>query len=176
MTATDRATCAANGGEARPGGLLARMSCLAAGVGGLVVGARAFTRWRGDSHMAWTGHELGEVARVGDTVTGTVGIENRGTSLGVVRRVYGRIVDGGTGTVLATLRGSRPPDRGWWVSNILRPGESCVAAIDLMLREEPAGPVVVVVVELTLQEMGRRLFQYRTTCVTAPLPAPARQA
>ena len=157
--------------DRRPGGLLRGLSYLTAAVGGLVMGARAFTRWRGDSHMAWTGHELGDVAWVGDTVTGTVGIENRGTSLGVVRRVYGRILDGGTGTVLATLQGSRPPDRGWWVSNILRPGESCVAEIDLVLREEPVGPVVV---ELTLQEMGRRLFQYRTTRITAPLPAPAR--
>ena len=152
----------------RRGGALRRLLSVAAPGGGAVLGARAFTRWRGDSHMSWLSGGLSDVERVGDTVTGFIAIENRGTALGVVRRVEGRILEGGRGVVLATLKGSRPPTRGWWVSNILRPGESCEAEIAVVLEDEPAARLVV---ELTLQEMGRRVFQYRTTRVVVPVPA-----
>jgi hypothetical protein len=139
-----------------------------AAAAGTVVGAKAFTWWRGDSRMVWVTDHLAEVDRLDGTLTGVIGIRNDGRSLGVVRRVDGHIVSGATGAVLATLQGSRPPERGWWVSNILKPGQSCVAEIDLLLEAEPTGPVVV---ELTLQEMGRRVFQYRTARVTVPVPA-----
>lgn len=117
--------------------------------------------------MVWQSDHLAEVDRLDGTLTGVIAIQNQGRSMGVVRRVTGRIVSGASGAVLATLQGSRPPERGWWVSNILQPGKSCVAEIDLLLEAEPSGPVVV---ELTLQEMGRRVFQYRTAQVTVPLP------
>jgi hypothetical protein len=139
----------------------------AAAVASAVVGVKTFTWWRGDCHMAWQSDELSEVERLDGALTGVIGIQNRGRSLGVVRRVEGRVVSGATGAVLATLQGSRPPERGWWVSNILRPGMSCVAEIDILLEAEPTGPVVV---ELTVQEMGRRVFQYRTARVTVPVP------
>ncbi len=140
---------------------------LAAAAAGAVVGVRTFTWWRGDCRMAWLAEELSEVDHRPGTLTGLIGIQNQGRSLGVVRRVDGRIVSGATGAVLATLQGSRPPERGWWVSNLLRPGMSCTAEIDVLLEAEPTGPVVV---ELTLQEMGRRVFQYRTVRVTVPVP------
>ncbi len=140
----------------------------AAATAGAVLGVKTFTWWRGDSHMVWQSDHLAEVDRLDGTITGLIGIQNQGRSLGVVRRVTGHIVSGATGAVLATLQGSRPPERGWWVSNILQPGMSCLAEIDLLLEAEPTGPVVV---ELTLQEMGRRVFQYRTARVTVPLPA-----
>jgi len=141
---------------------------LAAAAGGAAVGVKAFTWWRGDSRMVWLSEVLGEVDRLDGTVSGVVGIRNQGRALGVVRRVEGRIVSGASGAVLATLQGSRPPERGWWVSNILQPGMSCVAEIDLVLEAEPTGPITI---ELTLQEMGRRVFQYRTARVHVPLPA-----
>ncbi len=139
----------------------------AAAAGAAAVGFKAFTWFRGDCHMVWLDSGLSEVGRLDGTLTGIIGIQNRGRSLGVVRRVEGHIVSGATGAVLATLQGSRPPERGWWVSNILQPGQSCVAEIDVLLEAEPTGPVVV---ELTLQEMGRRVFQYRTVRATVPVP------
>lgn len=117
--------------------------------------------------MCWLGDQLSDVVRTEDLVTGVIAIENRGTSLGVVRRVEGKVVSGGSGRVLATRKGSRPPEAGWWVSNVLRPGESCEAEIALVLPEEPAGQLVV---DLTLQEMGRRVFQYRAARVQVPVP------
>lgn len=83
---------------------------LAALLAGALVGARAFTRWPGDSHMCWLRDQLSDVVRtedVGDTCPGVIAIENRGTSLGVVRRVEGKVVSGGNGRVLATRKGSR---------------------------------------------------------------------
>ena len=50
---------------------------------------------------------------------------------------------------------------------------SCVAEVDLLLEAEPTGPIVV---ELTLQEMGRRVFQYRTARVHVPVPVPVPAA
>ncbi len=141
---------------------------LAAAAGGAALGFKTFTWWRGDCRMVWLSEVLADVDRLAGTLTGTIGIQNQGRSLGVVRRVEGHIVSGATGAVLATLQGSRPPERGWWVSNLLRPGMSCVAEIDLLLETEPVGPMVI---ELTLQEMGRRVFQYRTARVHVPLPA-----
>ena len=140
---------------------------LAAVAGGAVLGVRTFTWWRGDCRMAWLSDHLTEIDRHDGTITGVVSIQNQGRSLGVVRRVESHIVSGAEGAVLATLQGSRPPERGWWVSNLLQPGQSCIAEVDLLLEGEPTGPVVV---ELTLQEMGRRVFQYRTTRVTVPVP------
>ena len=141
---------------------------LAAAAGGAALGLKTFKWWRGDCRMVWLSEVLGEVDRVAGTLTGVIGIQNRGRSLGVVRRVEGHIVSGASGAVLATLQGSRPPERGWWVSNLLQPGMSCVAEIDLLLEAEPTGPIEI---ELTLQEMGRRVFQYRTARVHVPLPA-----
>jgi hypothetical protein len=117
--------------------------------------------------MAWQSDHLAEVDRLNGTLSGVIGIQNQGRALGVVRRVDGHVVSGATGAVLCTLQGSRPPERGWWVSNILRPGMSCVAEIDILLEAEPTGPIVL---ELTVQEMGRRVFQYRTARVTVPVP------
>ena len=130
--------------------------------GGGWVGWMALVRRTGDSNMVWAAGELSGVDQRDGLVTGTIGIENTGNALGVVRRVEGRIVEGGPGTVAATLRGSRPPERGWWVSNILKPGESCVAEIDVTLNGPATGPLVI---ELTAQEMGRRVFQHRTARV-----------
>ena len=140
--------------------------------GMLVAGAAwlvwvALVRRTGDSRMVWQSDQLDELQRTGDVISGAVTIANEGNTLGVVRRVDGRIVEGGAGTVMATLRGSRPPERGWWVSNILLPGASCVAEVDVHLHDgAPMGPLVI---ELTAQEMGRRLFQYRTSRFAVPL-------
>lgn len=129
------------------------------------MGWLALVRRTGDCHMVWLADKLSDVERCGRVVTGTVGIENQGDTLGVVRRVEGKIVRGGRGIVLATLKGSRPPERGWWVSNILQPGEACVAEVDIHLEGEASGDLDI---ELTAQEMGRRVFQYRTARLRVP--------
>jgi hypothetical protein len=149
--------------------MIRRLLTLAGAVFGLcAAGWLILIRRQGDSKMAWSATELSDVERWDGTITGTLGIENRGRSLGVVRRVEGRIVEGARGSVLATLRGSRPPQRGWWVSNILKPGESCVAEIDVVLEDtEPQWPLTI---ELVAQEMGRRVFQYRAARVNVPPP------
>lgn len=145
-------------------------------VAGALAGAAA-GGWRylvcrtGDPRFEWVARELADVRRDGRTLSGTIGIVNRGTALGVVRKVEGRVVTGGPGRVLVTLQGSAPPERGFWVSNFLDPGESCVAEVDVELEAEHAGPVTV---ELTAQELGRRLFQYRRAEVAVPEPAPAK--
>ena len=58
------------------------------------------------------------------------------------------------------------------MSNILKPGETCVAEIDVELAEPGPGPVIV---ELDAHEIGRRLIVHRRTRVTLPvgIPAPA---
>ena len=140
-----------------------------AGAAGVWLGWRALVRRTGDSQMVWLSRELEEVERRDGLVMGAARIENRGNALGVVRRVEGRLVDGGSGRVLVTRRGSSPPERGWWVSNILQPGESCVAEIDVHPDGDLTGPITL---ELTVQEMGRRIFQYRTVRLGVPSPEP----
>ena len=114
--------------------------------GGLWAVWQAFVRRQGDSEMVWLSDHLDDLTRSDGNATGTIGIENRGRQLGVARRVEGTVV-GGQGRVRATLQGSRPPERGWWVSNILKPGERCVAEIDVELESDPAG--VFLMLELT---------------------------
>ncbi|MGH9263290.1 MAG: hypothetical protein ACRD1D_01230, partial [Acidimicrobiales bacterium] len=96
-------------------------------------------------------------------------IVNRGREAGVIRRVDGRRVEGPAAPVLVTRRDSHPPQRGWWVSNILHPGESCVAEIDLEVAEVSPGPVIV---ELDVHEIGRRLLVHRKVRLTLPTVAP----
>ena len=143
---------------------------LAAAAAGTVMGVKTFTWWRGDSRMVWMSGHLAEVDRLDGTLTGVIGIRNEGRGLGVVRRVDGHLVSGATGAVLATLQGSRPPERGWWVSNILKPGETCIAEIDVELVGPGTGPVIIA---LDAHEIGRRLLVHRRTRLTLPIGVPA---
>lgn len=103
------------------------------------------------------------------SVHAEVVIVNRGREGGVIRRLDGRLVEGPAGNILVTRKDSQPPQRGWWVSNILRPGETCVAEIDVELAEPGPGPVIV---ELDLHEIGRRLLVHRRTRLTLPAGVP----
>jgi hypothetical protein len=104
------------------------------------------------------------------TVHAEIELVNRGREAGVVRKLEGLLVDGPIGRVLVTRKDSQPPQRGWWVSNILKPGETCVAEIDVELAEPGPGPVIV---ELDAHEIGRRLLVHRRTRVTLPVGIPA---
>ncbi len=104
------------------------------------------------------------------TVHAEVVIVNRGREAGVIRRVDGRLIEGPQCRILVTRKDSQPPERGWWVSNILRPGETCVAEIDVELADSGPGPVIV---ELDLHEIGRRLLVHRKTLLTLPAGVPA---
>jgi hypothetical protein len=95
---------------------------------------------------------------------------NRGREAGVIRKVDGIMVDGPPGRVLVTRKDSQPPQRGWWVSNILKPGETCTAEIDVELVGPGTGPVIIA---LDAHEIGRRLLVHRRTRLTLPIGVPA---
>ena len=141
-----------------------------------MVGAAATAGWfvlarvQGDSEIGFGPCTVMGTAE--GTVHAEIEVVNRGREAGVVRKLEGLLVDGPTGRVLVTRKDSQPPQRGWWVSNILKPGETCVAEIDVELAEPGPGPVIV---ELDAHEIGRRLIVHRRTRVTLPvgIPAPA---
>jgi hypothetical protein len=140
-------------------------------VGAAVSGWFALVRIQGDSEM---GFGPCTVIHTDDREAhAEVTIVNRGREGGVIRRLDGKVVDGPPSRVLVTRRDSQPPQRGWWVSNILKPGETCVAEIDVELIAPGAGAVIV---ELDLHEIGRRLVVHRKTRLTLPIgnaPRPA---
>lgn len=127
----------------------------------------ALARVQGDSEMGFGPSTVIETTE--GSVHAEVVIVNRGREAGVIRRLDGRLVEGPTGHILVTRKDSQPPQRGWWVSNILRPGETCVAEIDVELAEPGPGPVIV---ELDLHEIGRRLLVHRKTRLTLPAGVP----
>jgi len=142
----------------------------AAGVAGVAATAGWFVlaRVQGDSEIGFG------PSTVVDTAEGTVHAEiellNRGREAGVIRKVDGILVEGPPGRVLVTRKDSQPPSRGWWVSNILKPGETCIAEIDVELDGPGTGPVIVV---LDAHEIGRRLLVHRRSRLTLPIGAPA---
>lgn len=103
------------------------------------------------------------------SVHAEVELINRGREGGVIRKVDGTLVEGPPGRVLVTRKDSQPPQRGWWVSNILKPGETCIAEIDVELVGPGAGPVIVA---LDVHEIGRRLLVHRRTRLTLPIGVP----
>lgn len=128
----------------------------------------ALARAQGNSEMGYGPLTVIEASEV--SVRAEIEIVNRGREGGVIRRLDGRFVEGPTGRVLVTRKDSLPPERGWWVSNILRPGETCVAEIEVELAEPGRGPVII---ELDLHEIGRRLLVHRRTRLTLPAGVPA---
>jgi hypothetical protein len=128
----------------------------------------ALARIQGDSEMGFGPCTVIETTE--GAVHAEVEVVNRGREAGVIRRLDGRLVEGPTARVLVTRQDSHPPQRGWWVSNILRPGERCVAEIDVEVAEASPGPVIV---ELDLHELGRRLLVHRKTRLTLPTGPPA---
>lgn len=140
-----------------------------AGAAGAVVAAwNVFVRVQGDSHVMFPVEELSDVTVSHGVVTGRIELVNRGRQLSTLRRVDGRIVEGPPGRVLVTLAGSKPHQRGWWVSNLLAPGESCVAEVELESHQAPSGPVVI---ELDAEDIGRGLAAHRTVRIRVPVPA-----
>ena len=144
-----------------------RLVPVAALAGAVIAGWAAFVWMQGDSEVAYDGDRLSNVNTRQGGIRGEVSLVNRGRQLAVVRRVEGRIVEGPEGRVLATLKGSRPPERGYWVSNLLPPGESCVAEIDVELSRPPTGPVVL---ELDVHEIGRSLVVHRKARLAVDVP------
>ncbi len=129
----------------------------AAVAGAAAAGWWALVKVQGDSLMVFEPSALRGVTGDDHTLHGEISIANRGKAGGVVHRVEGRIVDGPRGRVLVTLQGSRT-ERGWWRSNVLNPGESCVAEVEIELTEAATGPVEI---ELDAHEIGRRLKVHR---------------
>ncbi len=146
-----------------------RLLLVSAAAGAVVAGWKVFERVQGDSEVAFAADELAEVAAAHGVVHGQIELVNRGRQLSTLRRVEGRIISGPPGRVLVTLQGSKPHQRGWWVSNLLQPGESCVAEVEIELQEPPTSAVVV---ELDAEDIGRGLAVHRTGRIRVPVPAP----
>jgi hypothetical protein len=129
----------------------------------------ALVKAQGDSLMVYEPEALSSVSWSADgrSAHGEITIVNRGKVGGVVHKVFGRVVAGPPGRVLVTRKGSRPPERGWWQSNCLLPGESCVAEVDVELEAVATGPVTV---EIDTHEIGRRLVVHRTAQLTLAAP------
>ena len=137
-------------------------------VGAATTGWFALARIQGDSQLGFgpcTVIDTDDRAAHAEVV-----IVNRGREPGVIRRLDGILVHGPPARVLVTRKDSHPPHRGWWVSNILKPGETCVAEIDVELVALGTGPVIV---ELDIHEIGRRLVVHRKTRLTLPIGPPA---
>ena len=146
-------------------GALAAAGALSAGA---TAGWFVLARVQGDSEMGF-----GPSTVIGTdeaTVHAEIEVVNRGRESGVIRKVEGTLVDGPPARVLVTRKGSKPPQRGWWESNILKPGETCIAEIDVELAAPGPGPVIVA---LDVHEIGRRLLVHRRTRLTLPIGVPA---
>lgn len=138
-------------------------------VGTAALGAAGWAGWlalvraQGDSEIAFEPPELEGLTVDERGAHGTVTLVNRGKVGGVVRRVDSRLLTSDVpGRVLVTRQGSRPPARGWWESNCLNPGQSCVAEVDV---EVPPDRLPVVI-ELDAHEIGRRLVVHRKLRLT----------
>lgn len=141
---------------------------VAAGVAAAgVAGWTAFKKAQGDSLMTFEPPSLSGVHGDPSSRHGEITIVNRGKAGGVVHKVDGRLVDGREGKVLVTREDGRVPERGWWRSNCLAPGESCVAEVDVELAEPTDAPVEI---ELDIHEIGRRLKVHRLARMTVPAP------
>jgi hypothetical protein len=138
--------------------------------GAAAAGWTAFARWQGDGEIAYDADHLSDV-RVGDqSVHGEIGLTNRGRQGAVLYRMEGRILQGPPGRVFCTRKDSRPPERGWWVSNVMKPGDSCIAEVDVELAEPVTGPLVI---ELDVSEIARRLIVHRTLRIPVSVPVAA---
>lgn len=144
-----------------------RLLVTTAGLGGtLVAGWRTLTRLQGDSELVYESPTLSSLVTDDRTAHGEITITNKGKQGAVLHKFDGRVVAGPPGRVLVTRKGSRPPERGWWVSNCLKPGESSVAEVDVELDDPPTGPVTI---ELDVHEIGRSLKVHRTLRLSVPL-------
>ena len=127
----------------------------------------AFKRVQGDSRMAFEPAELSDLHGDARSIHGEITIVNQGKIGGVVHKVEGRLVDGRDGKVLVSRKDGKAPERGWWRSNCMAPGDSCVAEVDVELAEPAAGPVEI---ELDIHEIGRRLKVHRLQRLTVAPP------
>ena len=140
-----------------------------AGMGATVLaGWRALTRLQGDSELVYESPTLSRLVTHDRSAHGEITVTNRGKQGCVLHKFEGRVVAGPPGRVLVTRKDSRPPERGWWVSNCLKPGEWCVAEVDVELSEGPTGPVTI---ELDAHEIGRGLKVHRVLRLSVPLGA-----
>jgi hypothetical protein len=135
---------------------------------GATAGWLVLAKVQGDSEMGYGPSTIMGTAE--GSVHAEIELVNRGREAGVIRKVEGVLVEGPPGRVLVTRKDSQPPQRGWWVSNILKPGETCVAEIDVELVGPGQGPVIVA---LDVHEIGRRLLVHRRTRLTLPIGVPA---
>ncbi len=126
--------------------------------GGMLAAWWAFVRLQGDSEVVFAADELSGVSEEDGLVRGEIVLVNRGRQMAAVRRVEGRVLEDPAAPVRVTRKGSRPPEDGFWVSNLLTPGESCVAEVEVELESPAQSPITL---ELDVHEIGRRPLVHR---------------
>ena len=136
-------------------------------------GWAALVKAQGDSLITFEPEAVTDVAGDSRLIHGEVTMFNRGKAGGVIHRVESRIVTGGPGRILVTRKDSRTPEKGWWRSVCIVPGESYVAEIDIELEQPAVEPVVI---ELDVHEIGRRLKVHRVVQLPVPVPVAAPAA
>jgi hypothetical protein len=145
-----------------------RLVLAAVGLGGAAAaGWAALVQKQGDSEIVYEGSELSAVTGDDHVIHGEITLRNVGKAGAVAHKVHGRIVSGPPGRVLVTRQGSRPPERGWWQSNCLTPGQACVAEVEIELDEPATAPLVI---ELDTHDIGRRLVEHRLARLTVRAP------
>jgi hypothetical protein len=137
-----------------------------AAAGAVMAGWRVFVRVQGDSEVVYGSAELVGVAAHDGVIRGQVTLVNRGRQMAAVLRVEGRIVEGPPGRILVTRQGTSPPEPGFWMSNLLDPGQSCVAEVELVLDAGADSPVAI---ELDVHEIGRRPLVHRRARFSVPV-------
>ena len=117
-----------------------------------------FVRIQGDSEVVFGSDELSNVSERDGALRGEIVLVNRGRQLAALRRVEGRVVEDPRATVHVTRQGTRPSEPGLWIANLLKPGESCVAEVEVHLAKGVASGLTV---ELDVHEIGRRPLVHR---------------
>lgn len=145
--------------------MLVAAATLAAGA---ALGWAALVNKQGDSQVSYDAEDLSGLHGDARTLHAEVTLRNQGKAGAVVHKVLGRIVEGPPGRVLVTRGGSRPPQRGWWQSNCLLPGETCVAEVDIELDEPATAPLTI---ELDVHDIGRRLVVHRRAQFMVDVPS-----
>jgi hypothetical protein len=126
---------------------------------GLVAGWKLFTRMQGDSDIVVDDASFASEPDVAHVVRGSIAFSNRGRQTGVLRRVAVTVLGEPDATVTVERRGSRPHQPGWWVANLVHPGETTVADIEICFPQDP-GPTVL---EVDIEEIGRGLLRHRSS-------------
>ena len=132
--------------------------------GAVVTCAGAWAAWslfvtiQGDSEVVFGSDELSNLSEHDGVLRSEIVLMNRGRQLAALRRVEGRVLEDQRATVHVTRQGTHPSEPGLWISNLLKPGDSCVAEVEVHVGSGLTSPLTI---ELDVHEIGRRPLVHR---------------